>query len=199
MSDPAPEHISVSFKVTADEYARYAAAVDRRSRSWTAFNLFVAMVFSAIPVALLLRALAAQRLHDSEAVEIAGEYSLYAFALGVMASWIGGSILTRIVRRRYFRSTVDSPEPRTTELDHNGVTVTSKGTRASYDWAAISHCTYERGLLLMWITSSTAVAIPGRCFGSEAECAAAMTFARARIAEAKAMAAQADAPAPASA
>jgi hypothetical protein len=39
MSDAAPERIAVTYNLTTDEYAGYAAAVDRASRSWPAFNV----------------------------------------------------------------------------------------------------------------------------------------------------------------
>src|SRR5690348_3495537 len=104
MTDPAPERITVSFNLTADEYAHYAAAVERRSRNWTAFNTFIAAVFCAIPVALLFRWLAAQRLGDPEATEMVGEYSLYSYALGIIVIWIETSVVAWMLRRRYFRT-----------------------------------------------------------------------------------------------
>ena len=44
MSDSGPERITVNFDLTADDYARYAAAVERRSRSWLAFNISIAVL-----------------------------------------------------------------------------------------------------------------------------------------------------------
>lgn len=191
MSDPAPERITVSFNLTADDYAHYAAAVDRRSRSWTAFNIFVATMFCAIPVALLFRWLAAQRIDDPEVIEMAGEYSLYAFGLAMLVTWIGSSLRTWIARRRYYRTAVQTAKPMTAELDHTGVTVISEGARGSYEWAEVSDCTLKQGLLMIWIATSTAAVIPTRSFGNEAASATATTFVRARIAEAKARLAQA--------
>jgi hypothetical protein len=81
----APNRVTVTYSLTADEYARYAAAVERRSRSWTTFTISVAVLFSAVPVALLLRTLAAQRTHDAEMIEMVGRSSLFAFGLAILA------------------------------------------------------------------------------------------------------------------
>jgi hypothetical protein len=181
MNDAAPERIAVTFSLSADDYARYAAAVRRRFRSWSAFSVWVAVFFGAIPVALLFRSLAAQRLNNADAIEMAGRFSLFAFAFGVLAAWIGSSAISRIVQKRYFET-----EPRTIELDHVGINVTAGATQSKWQWNAVSRCTLERGLLLIWIAPSTAVPIPSRSFGSEAACAAALTFVRARLSEASA-------------
>jgi hypothetical protein len=129
MSDPAPERISVKTDFTADEYAHYAAAIDRANRSWTSFYVYAGILFSGIPVALLLRSVAAQRLGDSEALEMVGDYSLYAFGIAIFVNWIGTSVLRWIARRRYFRTEVNTPEPRITELDHSGVTLSRDRAR----------------------------------------------------------------------
>jgi hypothetical protein len=198
MSDPAPERIAVKIDLTADEYARYAAAIDRANRSWTKFYVSVAILFSGIPVALLLRSVAAQRLGDSEALDMVGDYSLYAFGIAIFVSWIGSAFVTWIVRRRFYRTEVNTPEPRTTELDHDGVTISGDGARLTYDWAVVTRWTVKQNLLLMWVAPAIAVVIPTRCFGDDAAAAAALAFVRARIAEAKAKLAQAakDAPKP---
>ena len=191
MSEPAPERISIKFNVTADDYARYAACVDRRNRGWTAFNVCVVVIFCAIPVALLFRSLAAQDLHDPRAIEMAGEFSLFSFVLGVLVSWIGTLVLTRIARKRYFRATLDTREPRTAELDHSGVTVIGKATRSTWQWTAIGRCTLERSLILLWVAPSTAVAIPCRAFETKAAGEEAQAFIQARLSEAAAYTRQA--------
>jgi hypothetical protein len=185
MSDPAPERITVTYKLNAADYAHYAASVERRSRSWTAFNISLALFFCAIPVALIFRARAAASLRDDDAIEMVGQFTLYAFVLGIVGSWLTSSVINRIARRRYFATTVNSHEPRTAEIDRDGVTVTGKALRSRWEWAAITKCTFERGLLLIWIGPFSAVAIPSHCFASEAACAAALAFARARLTEAK--------------
>ncbi|HWX59420.1 hypothetical protein [Bradyrhizobium sp.] len=98
----APNRVTVTYSLTADEYARYAAAVERRSRSWTTFTISVAVLFSAVPVALLLRTLAAQRTHDAEMIEMVGRSSLFAFGLAILACWIGAAIRTRLARRKHY-------------------------------------------------------------------------------------------------
>lgn len=186
MSDPPPERFSVIYKLNAADYANYAACVERHSRSWTAFNLSLALVFCAIPVALLFRALAAGSLSDDEAIEMAGHYSLFAFVLGVFTSGFVGVVSNRITRRRYFAQEASMREPRTAEIDRDGLSVTGKGVQSRWEWTAIVRCTFEHGLLLIWIGSFSAVAIPSHCFASEAACTAALAFARARLAEVKA-------------
>jgi len=190
MSDSGPERITVNFDLTADDYARYAAAVERRSRSWLAFNISIAVLFCAIPAAFLFRWLAAQRLDDTEAIEIVGKYSLFAFGLGIFTCWIGWSLIGWVGRRRYFTTQLDSLEAQTAELDHTGITVIRKGARSTYEWIRIPRCTLERSLLLVWITPYTAVAIPSRCFGSDAACKTAMAFVSARLSDVRAHAAQ---------
>jgi hypothetical protein len=196
MTDPAPERISVSFKLTADEYARYAAIVEQSRRSWTNFYVYVAMLFTGIPVALLLRAVAAQRMDEGEALDMVGEYSLYAYGIAFVVVWIGTSVLTWMARRQHFRTVVDTPEPRTTEFDRSGVTIRSDGARLSYDWAAVTRCTVKQKLLLIWVAPSTPVMVPLRCFGDDAAIAAALAFVRAGITEAQAKPAEAAGGAP---
>ena len=201
MSDPAPEPIAVTFELTVDEYERYALAVDRRGRSWLTFYISITPLFAAIPVALLFRWLASQHLDDSDAIEIVGEYSLLSFGLAIIATWIGLSVNRRIVRNRYFKTTTAPLGPRTAELDRTGLTLISKGVRAIYEWTMVPRCTFEQKLLLIWISQSSAVAIPSRCFGSDAACKSALAFVRARLAEARATTSPpqvADAPTPAS-
>jgi hypothetical protein len=194
MSDPAPEHIAVTFEMTVDEYERYALAVDRRSRSWLAFYVSIAPLVAAIPVALLFRWLASQHLDDPEAIDIVGEYSLLSFGLAIIATWIGLSLNRRILRNRYFETTTARLGPWTAQLDRTGLTLISKGARAIYEWTMLPRCTFEQRLLLIWISQSSAVAIPSRCFGSEAACKAALAFVRARLSEAHAKASPPETP-----
>jgi hypothetical protein len=183
MNDPTSERIAVTFNPSADDYARYVAAVDRRTRNWSAFSVWVAVFFCAIPVALLFRLLATQRVANADTIEMAGKFGLFAFIFGVFAAWIGFFAIRRIVQKRYFE-TVAWPGPRTIELDHIGITLSARATQSKWQWRAISRCTLERGLLLMWTAPSAAVPIPTRSFGSEAACAAALAFVRARLSEA---------------
>jgi hypothetical protein len=185
MSEPAAERISVTYGLTQEDYKGYAAAANRRSRSWSAFAISVALFFCAIPVALLFRAIAAGSPHDSEAIERVGEAGLFAFALGIVASWIAAAFIGQIARERYFAAT-DADKPRTVVLDHAGLSVTAQASAYQYQWSAVTRCTLERGLLLIWVAPYSAVPIPARHFGSEGERAAALAFVRARIAGAKA-------------
>jgi hypothetical protein len=197
MSDPAPERIAVTFDLTVDEYERYALAVGRRGRSWLTFFVSIAPLIAAIPVALLFRWLASQHLDNADAIDIVGEYSLLSFGLAIIATWIGLSVNRWIVRNRYFKTTTAPLGPRTAER----LTLISKGVRAIYEWTMVPRCTFEQKLLLIWISQSSAVAIPSRCFGSDAACKSALAFVRARLSEAHAKTSppeMADAPTPAS-
>jgi hypothetical protein len=186
MSEPVSERIAVTYNLTADEYASYVAAVERRSRSWTTFNISVAACFCAIPVALLFRWLAAQSLDDSEAIEMAGRFGLYAFALGVIATIAAGYIIQNIERKRYYKATVSQREPRTAVIDRSGIAVSVNGSEWKAQWAALQRCTRERGLLLIWFGPSSAVSIPCHSFESPEACDKALAFIRARLADAKA-------------
>jgi hypothetical protein len=186
MSDPGPERIVITYNLTADDYARYAAAVERRSRSWTTFNISVAACFCAIPVALLFRSLAAQSLDGPEAIEMAGRFSLYAFALGVIATIAAGYFIQHIERKRYYKATMSQREPRTAVIDRSGISVSVNGSEWKAKWAALQRCTRERGLLLIWFGLSSAVSIPCHSFESPEACDKALAFIRARLAEAKA-------------
>jgi len=197
MSEPLPEHITVNFDLTAADYERYAEAIERRGRRWLPFNVFVVVVFCAIPTAFLFRWLAAERLHNPEAIDIVGKYSLFSFGVAIIACWISSFLIQRIGRRRYYQSIADWHEEHVAEFDHAGITVIRKGTRATYEWTIVPRCTLERNLLLIWISPLTAaVAIPSRCFGNDAACTVAMAFVRARLSEVQAPSAQTEAAKP---
>lgn len=187
---PSPQPIVVSYTLTSDEYGHYAAAAVRRSSSRLSFYAFVAVVFLAIPVALFFRAIAAQSLKNSEAVELAGNFSLFAYVTGVAAAIIWGYIARWIQRKRYCKGTVARRELTTAVIDRSEINVTVPGIEAKWQWAAVEGCTFERGLLLIWIGPSQAAAIPCRCFESRDSCNKALAFIRARLIEVKRPSAQ---------
>jgi hypothetical protein len=182
---PNHEPIVVSYTLTEGEYGRYAAAVAWRNRGRWSFYIFIAVVFLAIPVALFFRAVAAQSLDDSEAVELAGRLSLYAYGTGLTVAIIWGTIVRWIQRKRYYKATAGRPELTTAVIDRSKITVTVPGIEAKWQWSAVEGCTFERGLLLVWIGPGQAAAIPGRSFESRDSCSQALVFIRARLAEAK--------------
>ena len=182
---PSGGPIVVSYTLTSDEYGHYAAAAVRRSSSQSSFYAFVAVVFLAIPVALFFRAIAAESLHDSKAVELAGNFSLCAYGAGVAVAIIWGYIARWIQRSRYYKGIVARRERTTAVIDRSRITVTIPGIEAKWQWTAVEGCTFERGLLLVWVGPSQAAAIPGRCFESRDSCLKALAFIRARLAEAK--------------
>jgi len=181
----SPEPIVVSYTLTASEYAHYAAAASRRSSSWKSFYVFVAVIFLAIPVALFFRAMAAQSLDDSEAVELVGYFSLCAYGTGVAAAIMWGYIARWLLRNRYCRGMVARRELTTAVIDRSQINVTVPGIEANWQWKAVDGCTLERGLLLVWIGPSQAAAIPCRSFESRECCNKALAFIRARLLEAK--------------
>jgi hypothetical protein len=187
---PSPERIAVTFTLTVDDYASYAAAVDRRSRGRSGLASLV-LFFGAVPAALLFRSLASHWLGDADAIELAGQFSLFAYTIGVVAAMIAGAWMTRHARRRYAER-VESGKTRTIEFDRSGVTGTSRAAQFKWQWTAFSQCTFQRGLVLIWDGDHTAIPIPGRSFGSEAACAAALAFIRAQIAAANAAMQDAD-------
>jgi hypothetical protein len=184
----APNRVTVTYSLTADEYARYAAAVERRSRSWTTFTISVAVLFSAVPVALLFRTLATQRTHDAEMIEMVGRSSLFAFGLAILACWIGAAISTRLARRKHYKTLANQLGSRTVVLETSGITLTSRTSKSTLQWSAVTGLSCWRDLVLIWIVQGTAIAIPARCFDDDGAREAAKAFARARMAEMKARA-----------
>ena len=186
MSDRVPDRIAVTYALTARDYVTYAAAIDRRTRSWTGFTTSVLVLFCAVPAALLFRTLAGQRSHDIEMIEMVGRSSLFAFALGVFASWIGAAIGTRLARRKYYEGLARPEDSRTVVLETSGITLTSRTSQSNLQWSAVTGVSGMRDLLLIWISHGTAIAIPSRCFGDDGARDAAKAFVRARMADVKA-------------
>jgi hypothetical protein len=73
----------------------------------------------------------------------------------------------------------------TAVIDPLGITVTVPGIEAKWQWTAVEGCTFERGLLLVWIGPSQAAVIPCRSFESRDSCLKALAFIRAQLVEAK--------------
>ena len=182
---PAPERIVVSYALTSGEYARYVAAVVRRSGGWKSLYILVAIVFLAIPVALLFRFLAAQSLHDSGTVRMVGDFSLCAYGAGVAAAMIWGSIARLIMRKRYYEGTVARRQPKTAVIDSSQIAVSFPGVETKWQWTVVQGCSIERGLLLVWFETAQGAAIPCRCFESRDGSSKALAFIRARLLEAK--------------
>lgn len=191
MNAPDSDRIAVTFTLTADDYARYSSAVGRRRRSWTPSVILGAVLFCAIPVALLFRFLAAHRFDDAAAIETVGLDCLLAFALGFFAAMIGLSIIERMRNRSYFAEVVDPGDARTVALERTGLTLTGKTSESRLQWGTVKRCTRERDLILLWIAPLAAVVIPCRSVGDARACDRVQAFIHARLAEAKAAAASA--------
>ena len=99
MSDFIPDRIAVTFKMTADDYARYFTVLSRHQSGRADLYAYIAALLGAIPVALLFRSIGARRLADSAAVELIGQFSLAAFLLGTVAIVVAALVARRIAVR----------------------------------------------------------------------------------------------------
>jgi hypothetical protein len=185
MSDRVPDRIAVTYTLTARDYGTYVVAIGRRTRSWAGFTTPVLVLFCAVPVALLFRTLAEQRSHDIEMIEMVGRSGLFAFALGVFASWTGAAIGTHFARRKYYEGLARPGDSRTVVLETSGITLTSRMSRSNLQWSAVTGVSGMRDLFLIWIVQGAAIAIPSRCFADEGARDAAHAFVRARMADVK--------------
>jgi hypothetical protein len=183
MSDPIPDRIEVTFDMTAHDYARYFAIRRRREQGWTNWVVYVAGLFSAIPVALLFRSIGAHLSGGLAAGELIGQFSLASFLLGTVAMVVAGSFARRVAIRKYLAGTLNAFESKTAVFDATGVTLTGQISQTTLRWAAVSRLTSEKELLLIWIGQSAAVAIPRRSFASKSAYGAAQAFIRARLAD----------------
>jgi hypothetical protein len=185
MTEPAPEGITLQAAMTKEDYARYAAVVQRHGSNWMNWILYVGTFFAAIPVALVFRLIGQHSSIVSADADLIGKSSLFAFLLGVMAIGVAWAIMRRAAMRKYVTETRYAFEPKTVTLDATGVTTTGHLVQASWRWAVFNRLTVERGLILLWMGRLTALAIPERSFASPAARDAAIAFIRARLSEAK--------------
>ena len=186
MSDFPPDRMTVTFAMTAEDYARYFAVRGRQESRWTNLLAYAAALFAAIPVALIFRSIGAHLSRDSAAIDLIGKFSPAAFLLGTVAMVAAGVFLRRKSISNYLAGTLNAFESKTAVFDATGITLTGQLSQAMWRWAAISGLTSEKGLLLIWIGPLTAVAIPLRAFESNGTSEAAKAFLRARLAEVRA-------------
>jgi hypothetical protein len=180
MSDSIPDRIAVTFNMTADDYARCFAVMNRYEYGWTTTLIFVAALFSAIPVALLFRSIGARLSGNPAAADLIGQFSLAAFLLGTIAIIVAAFFARQIAKRKFFLGTPNALASKTAVLDATGITLTGQKSQAMWQWAAVTRFTSESDLLLIWI-GRTPVVIPRRSFGSDSACEAAKSFIRARL------------------
>ncbi|HLX16235.1 MAG TPA: YcxB family protein [Bradyrhizobium sp.] len=183
MSDAIVDRIAVTFSMTADDYARYFAVVNRHQPRRGNFIAFLAVFVGAIPVALAFRAIGTSLSGSTATGDLIGRASLFAFLLGGCAMLVAGYVIRRIASNRYLAGTPNAFEAKTVAFDATGVTLTGKISEARWRWAAFSRFTYENDLLLLWTGSSSAVTIPSRGFESPNACEATAAFIRARLPE----------------
>ena len=186
MDNGLPNRIAVTYSLTTSDYDLYAAAVERRRRSWTAFSISVAALFCAIPVALLFRTLAAQRSHDIEMIDMVGRSSLFSFGLAILSISISASIRSRLLRRKHYKQLDSELDSRTVVLDKGGITVTGRLSQSTWQWCAVTGVTNKRDLFLLWVSQWSAIPIPGRCLSDDGARKAADAFVRAQVSEARA-------------
>jgi hypothetical protein len=120
MSELIPDRIEVTFDMTADDYARYFAIRGQHESRWTNFLAYAAGLFSAIPVALMLRSIGGRLSGDPAAGDLIGQFSLAAVLLGTVAMVIAGSFVRRIAVRRYLAGTPNAFESKTAVFDAPG-------------------------------------------------------------------------------
>jgi hypothetical protein len=68
MSNSMPDQMTVTFAMTADDYARYFAVRSRHASRWANFLAYAAALFAAIPVALMFRSIGARLSASGEGV-----------------------------------------------------------------------------------------------------------------------------------
>ena len=87
--------------MTADDYARYFAIRGQHESRWTNFLAYAAGLFSAIPVALMLRSIGGRLSGDPAAGDLIGQFSLAAVLLGTVAMVIAGPRPARASRNTF--------------------------------------------------------------------------------------------------
>ena len=186
MNAAVGDSLVVSYAVSADDYRRYSALVNRRRQSRHAnLGIYVALLFGAIPVALAFRFWWTNL--SGRAGDLIGEASLFAYLIGVFATLVAGSIMSRLTMSRVLSGAVGALGAKTALFDANAVTLTGQFSEVRLQWAAIQRFTLESDLLLLWIDSYSAFAIPSRSFENPAACKAVVAFIRARLAETSAV------------
>ncbi|WP_079538155.1 YcxB family protein [Bradyrhizobium lablabi] len=171
--------------MTADDYARYFAVRSRRASRWANFLAYAAALFAAIPVALMFRLIGARQSASAATIDLIGQFSLASFLLGTVAIVAAGIFLRRKSINTLVAGTLNAFEPKTAVFDATGITLTGQLSQAMWRWAAISGFTSEKGLLLIWIGQSNAVAIPLRAFGDDSAWEAAKAFLRTQLSGAR--------------
>jgi len=105
MADIASDRFEITYTLNAADYAQYFRAMGRRGRSWTALNVLLLVAFTAIPAALLFRALAMHWTADTDTMQTQSDSRMTALDRGGItvtgklsrATWQWGAIsgLTR--------------------------------------------------------------------------------------------------------
>ncbi len=185
MSAAIDNSLQVSYAMSADDYRRYFAVVNRQRQSRQATFIFLAVFFGAIPVALAFRFIATNP--SRHAGDLIGEYSLFAYMIGAIAMLAAGFAVRRVAISRIFAGATNAFGAKTAVFDAAGVTLTGQLSEVRLQWAAIRRFTCESDLLLLWVEPYSAFAVPSRSFESPAACKAAVAFIRARLAEAGAV------------
>ena len=184
MSESTPERFSVTFSMTADDYARYFAIGRRQGSGWVDFTAYVVMLSCAIPVAFAFRSIGARSFNDPAVLTLIGYSSLFAFMLGIFVAIAAMMIVGRLAARRALGETLNAFGTRTVVFDATSISLKGQLSEASWRWAAVNAFRNASGLLLIWVGSATPVVILSRSFGSDSALTAVEAFIRARMAEA---------------
>lgn len=142
-------------------------------------------MFAAILVALAFRALASFETSDPAAIELVGRYSLFAYAVGVLALLLVSSIIRRRGIASMLAGTPNAFEPKTIVIADDSVSIIGKLSQVTYSWPAIAQLTVARELMCLWIGSQSAVIIPERTFDTAEARKRAIVFIEAKIAAGK--------------
>jgi hypothetical protein len=184
-SDHPTAPFTLTVQLNSDDYGRYFALVGKRQSSWSNFIIFLVAAFSAILVALASRALASLETTDSAAIELVGRFSLFAYAVGVLALLL----LSAIIRRRgiaaMLAGTPNAFEPKTVVIADDSVAISGQLSQVTYTWPAIGQLTVARELLCLWIGTQSAIVIPARAFATDETRRSAIVFIEEKIAAAK--------------
>lgn len=183
-SDRPYAPFALTVQLGSDDYRRYFAVVGKRQSSWSNFIVFLVAAFSAILVALAFRARASLETSDPATIELVGRFSLFAYAVGVLALLLLSSIIRRRGITRMLAGTLNAFEPKTVVIADDSVSIIGKQSQVIYTWPAITQLTVARELLCLWIGSQSAVIIPERTFETEEARRAAIVFIEAKIAAA---------------
>jgi hypothetical protein len=180
-SDLPSAPFTLNVKLTAQDYAQYFALAAKRQTTRSHSIIFLVVIFATIVVGLASHALATLETTDRVAIEIAGRYSLFAYAAGVLAMLLASVIVSRRGRANLVTSTPHALDAKTVVIDAEAVSMTGAFSQIRWTWPSFTQFTAARGLLCLWIGSQSAVIIPARAFASDEARKSAIAFIESKL------------------